>query len=125
MQYYLSNNQRKQLVIRAGELDIVIPAPIVDPKDWLEWAKRSFCPQDSVLLAHAEPDVVTVAPSGGDGLSGYIGAILRDPVDGMFCWTIEVVRCRFRPAVKPRERAGRVQWPGFVLVDGRRIPPSE
>jgi hypothetical protein len=122
MRFHLSNSQIKNLIIRSTPLAIALPAPPVDPPDWLEWARHAIV-QYGEHISTVEPCVLTVSRNGqdGDGLAGYIGSIHNEPPEG-FCWGVDAVVCHLDPPVKPRRERLRVQWPGCAMKGDRRWP---
>ena len=112
MIYHLSSAQHKQLTDRMGPLCIALPAPEVDPPDWLEWAKSMISEKHRQYVTQAVVTTITVGPPQGDGLTGVIGQI--DPPDKTFSWGVEVVLCDLDPPMKSRHLRSKPQWPASV-----------
>ena len=121
MKYYLSNAQRKELLVRAVPLAIALPAPMDDPDDWLIWAQEAL--GDDGQYVHRTPEVFTlpVGPVKSDaGLTSIIGGFVRPT--GEFYWRVEVAVVELDPPCKPRGVRGKIQWPAFVRDNFGRWP---
>jgi hypothetical protein len=110
--YHLSSAQHKQLTDRMGPLCIALPAPEVDPPDWLSWARSVISEKHRQYVTDAKLTTVSVGPPSGGGLAGVIGQI--DPADTSFCWGVEVLLCDLDPPLKARHPRSRPQWPASV-----------
>jgi hypothetical protein len=120
MHYHLSSRQTKALLIRHTPLQIAIPAPEVDPPDWLEWARSVMDSDIRDHITRAVAGVIAVGPPrGSDGLASVIGEI--DPHDRSLVWMVEVVLLDIQP-IKSLHPCLRLQWPKCVDTAGVRWP---
>jgi hypothetical protein len=125
--YYLSNRQRKELLVRQAEICVAIPWMYDDPRD--ECEPRTFVLhalegiEPHWLRSAEEVDVVVNPLMGGDGLTGLLGRIVDDTDPGPPRYSVLIA------AVVATLRAGpvrhfieRVQWVGDVrLAHGVRL----
>jgi len=114
MIYRLSNNQRKELLVRGTPLAIAIPAPFSDPEDWLAWAKQSL--GDEGQYVHKVPEVMMLPvgpPNTDSGLASIIGN-LATATEQPFHWLVEVAIVELDPPLSSRHKRSKVQWPGSV-----------
>lgn len=122
MIYHLSNNQRKELLIRSTPIEVFVPTPETVPDDCLAWARGVFGDDGQYISSVDRFDAMVTRGSGG-GLDAFIGSIVHDQKASLFCWCVDVVSVCFDPPAKPRRNRKRMQWPGFVLLDdGTRVP---
>ena len=122
MKYRLSNNQKKELLIRSQPLAIAIPAPRdvpEDPAELLQWARDAF--EEGQYVTHAERDDVCVIPSGAADFSGMIGAIVNDDPP-TFAWWVDCIICHLDPTTPPRHQRKKLQWPAAAVSRGRIWP---
>lgn len=82
--YQLSNDQKKELLIKGRSVQIALPTPHDEPEDLLEWA-RSVLPRDlQPLVRSAELELVEVRPNLGsrrNNLTELLGEIVSDLPD--------------------------------------------
>lgn len=124
MIFRLSNNQKKDLLIRAQPLRIVLPAPrdVPDnPAELLTWA-RDALRESRAHVKKVWRDDICILPNGGDGLSGIIGQIAQGQPEGL-CWWIDCIVCDLDPiGTKPRHGRSQAQWPGAAVTEKRQWP---
>jgi hypothetical protein len=79
--YQLSNEQKKELLIKGRSVQIALPTPHEEPEDLVEWA-RSVLPRDlQPLVRTAELELVEVRPNLGtrrNTLTELLGEIISD-----------------------------------------------
>src|ERR1035437_5569199 len=63
--YYLSNRQKKELLVRGRSLQIALPAPPVEVRDPLDWARSVFPTDLRALVRSAESVELNVGPGVG------------------------------------------------------------
>ncbi len=120
--YILSSAQQKALLIRAAPIELALPQPPVEVRDWLDWS-RSVLPTDlRHLVRRAEPASIMVRPKPGGG-RGTLTELLGDIMDetrGQFCVEINIVAVTLAPD-HPRNAQLPLQWPSNVTIDGVRM----
>lgn len=123
--YYLSNNQRKELLTRGRRLRLAIPVPL-DDCDLEEFASKVLDSELSDLVSEVEDREVRVNPCAGKtdtSLAGLLGQIVPDDYRGtpLFSVQIAVVVVTLTP---PRCRGSvpGIHWPGRVHFFGLDIP---
>jgi len=120
--YLLSERQKKALFDRGETIELALPHPPVEDRDWLGWA-RSALPRDvRRLVRSAEPATVLIRPhlSGGrDNLTMLIGQIV-DNADGKFCYEVNIIAVTLAPDA-PRGRQLPLQWPVNAVVGGEPL----
>lgn len=115
MRFRLSTAQRKDLLIRGTPLAVVLPSPVDDPDDWLEWAQQALC-EEGIYVTDCRVTTISVAPPSGGGLTGVIGRIVHDQEANadVLTWGVEVVMCDLDPPTKARQQRKRPQWPHYA-----------
>lgn len=89
--YRLTNQQRKQLLVRSVPLRIVIPSPGEELSDAEadRYARAALTDARRYVTIAYQTDIVC-RPAGGDGLAGVLGQILPDqstpPDDDLVIW---------------------------------------
>lgn len=125
IRYYLSGNQHKELTERGRRLRIAVPLPDDAPAGVTPTVlAKSLLEVDPAHVIGAEVVEVPVqvrvgAP--GPGLTGMLGDLVHDHAVGktnlvvrVVCVVVDLQSGRVARAV------GRTQWPGYVVIEGRR-----
>jgi hypothetical protein len=123
--YSLSNRQRKELLVRGCRLFVAIPLGPDDDIDPVKFARDSL-PEDREWVTEAEiADLMVCASGAVGGLNGLLGQILDFDFSaalntGKVPTFVAVVIATLCPP-NQRSELPRVQWPGSVCIDGKKI----
>ena len=123
LHYRLSNRQRKDLAIRATELQIAIPIPIDWPDasdvDQLRQFVIDSLPDEHLTgdqIKSVEETSVAVSPP-QQPADSPIGHILPDErAAGKFHLVAEVVIAKIATSPKPRHWSTKIEWPGDLSM---------
>ena len=124
VKFRLSNNQRKNLLVRGQPLRIALPYPWDRQDDLLGWSRRVL-DEDGGLIQSATHDLVWVTHPVGTGLASLMGAICHgQPFHDQLTWPIAAVVCLLQPPhpISVRHAPAKVQWPGFAFAGDHRWP---
>lgn len=126
MIFRLSNRQRKELLIRATPLLVVLPAPRdcqENDAGLLKWARHALDEDKQHVTRAYRDDVCVTTPNGHDGLSGVIGQIVQGRADEL-CWWVDCVLVELDPLSTPRHPRSRPQWPAAAITANKQWPAS-
>jgi hypothetical protein len=115
--YQLSKRQKKKILEFGKEIILALPAPSLEVKDPVEWAKSVLPADCREYVVSATLEEIRMMP--GAGTDGLLPTIRPDTAGGPM-WTIPVVVILAHLARgTPRNKSDTPQWPADVLINGR------